>query len=191
MSVTRDSLGRRRATVPFGMRQLAAAPAVAATVAALLLPGCHLPAARTSSVPSVLTRARADLRCHDVHLSDVGTRTWRARGCGRYRTYICYRGMCDVQDEGVDEMSLEEGRLDEADRQTVLRQAGAALAACARGLEVVAIDVHVGPAGDIVGGSAEDLNAAQGACVQRTLGPLTLQPRGYEHRLEVVLAPGR
>src|SRR5688572_257268 len=168
---------------------------------AFALTGCGGGRAASGRLSDLEARGRADLHCADIHVSPLGAGGYRMRGCGRYQSYTCHRPVrggglgvqvCITSDSGgVDPTSLADARLAEGEAQLVVSQVGSALAGCARTVEILAIAIDLDEYGRIVGGRAEDLTGAQGACLQRVLGPLVLPATGRAHTIEVVVSNAR
>ena len=160
--------------------------------------GCGGGRAASGLVSDLQARGRADLHCADIHVSPLGAGGYRMRGCGRYQSYTCRRPVrqgglgaqiCVPSDSGgVDPTSLADARLAEGEVQIVVSRVGSALARCARTVEILAIAIDLDEYGRIVGGRAEDLTGAQGACLQRVLEPVVLPATGRAHTIEVVVS---
>ena len=166
-------------------------------IALVMIAGCG---ATRSSQTDLLRRARADLHCYDVRVSVLGAGGFRVRGCGRYLSYACrgavnYRGhqlasgLCVPTDEGgVDDASLAQRELAAVETEEIVARVGSALAACAPAVEILAIEVELDASGQVVGGNAEHLDAAEGACVRGVLEPITLPGSGRAHAIQVVVS---
>jgi hypothetical protein len=146
-----------------------------------------------------MRRGRADLHCSYVHLSELGAGGFRVRGCGRYQSYVCesavrvrgvaYRGqVCVPSDEGgVDEASRAEQARAESESATIVAAVGPRLAACAPAVEIIAITVDLDGDGIVVGGSAEDLDDAEGACAHDVLASVRLAATHEPHTIQVIV----